>query len=73
MKLNRELVGAVAVTASMALRMQPRTPRIRIEEPAIQKFEEADKVSLSINGGIVFFVGASSTVLYRSENTPRAA
>src|ERR1700681_391833 len=72
MKQQRILIGVIAVTASIALRAQQQPPRTAPDpnrwEPAIQKFEEGDKVHPPAKGGIVF-VGASSIVRWNLEES----
>jgi lysophospholipase L1-like esterase len=72
MKQQRILIGVIAVTASIALRAQQQPPRTAPDpnrwEPAIQKFEEADKLNPPAKGGIVF-VGASSIVRWNLDES----
>jgi lysophospholipase L1-like esterase len=72
MKQNRILVGVIVVTASIALGAKQQPPRTPPDpnrwEPAIQKFEEADKLNPPARGGIVF-VGASSIVRWNLDES----
>ncbi len=56
------------VVAAGALRAQAPAPDPNRWEPAIQKFEEADRVSPPAKGGIVF-IGASSVVRWNLEQS----
>jgi hypothetical protein len=72
MKQTRVLVGVIAVTASISLGAKQQPPRTSPDpnrwEPAIQKFEEADKLNPPAKGGIVF-VGASSIVRWNLDES----
>jgi lysophospholipase L1-like esterase len=66
----KHFIYAVAVTLSAgALRaQQPAAPDPNRWEPAIQKFEEADRLNPPIKGGIVFY-GASSIVRWNLDES----
>jgi lysophospholipase L1-like esterase len=71
MKTPRILLAVVALAFPVMMRaQQPRatTPDPNRWEPAIQKFEEADKLHPPAKGGIVF-VGASSIVRWNLEES----
>jgi lysophospholipase L1-like esterase len=66
---GRLIVMACAVLACAgALRAQQPAPDPNRWEPAIQKFEEADKLNPPAKGGIVFF-GASSIVRWNLDES----
>jgi lysophospholipase L1-like esterase len=63
------LVACAAFVAAGALgAQQPSTPDPNRWEPAIQKFEEADKLTPPVKGGIVFY-GASSIVRWNLDES----
>jgi lysophospholipase L1-like esterase len=72
MKAHRILLFAVAAAGSIAVHAQQQQPRAAPDpnrwEPAIQKFEDADKTNPPTKGGIVF-VGASSIVRWNLEES----
>jgi lysophospholipase L1-like esterase len=62
------MVCAVLLAAGAARAQQRPAPDPNRWEPAIQKFEEADKVSPPVKGGIVFY-GASSIVRWNLDES----
>src|SRR2546428_10345013 len=68
MKTAHILCVALFASSTVALAQQQAPPDPNRWKPAIQKFEEADKVAPPAKGGIVF-VGASSIVRWNLEQS----